>query len=131
MGKPGDGPLCIVEGFATGATIHEATGYPVAVAGFATNLLPVAQSIRGKLPDILLVVCADDDHATPGNPGRRKGTEAAATVGGVLALPDFGLHRPAGATDFNDLARLRGHKAVVASIEAALSSLRGEGGGHE
>lgn len=40
--------ICIAEGFATGATIHEATGYPVAVAFNAGNLESVAMAMRAK-----------------------------------------------------------------------------------
>jgi putative DNA primase/helicase len=82
--------LAICEGFATGATIHEATGYPVAVAFSAGNLMAVAQAIRAKFPDLPLILCADDDYLTPGNPGLTKATEAAHAVGGVVAVPDFG-----------------------------------------
>ena len=57
----GAAAFCIAEGFATGATIHEATGYPVAVAFNAGNLEPVAVSMRAKFPDLPLIVCADDD----------------------------------------------------------------------
>jgi putative DNA primase/helicase len=82
--------LAICEGFATGATIHEATGYPVAVAFSAGNLIAVAQAMRAKFPDLTLILCADDDHGTPGNPGLTKATEAARAVGGVVAIPEFG-----------------------------------------
>ena len=57
-------PLCIAEGFATGATIHEAAGYAVAVAMNAGNLQPVAQALRAKFPELVLILCADDDAAT-------------------------------------------------------------------
>jgi putative DNA primase/helicase len=40
--------ICIAEGFATGATIHEATGHPVAVAFNAGNLEAVAMAMRAK-----------------------------------------------------------------------------------
>ena len=81
--------LCIAEGFATGATIFEATGYPVAVAFNAGNLLAVARALREKFADLPLVLCADDDQHTPGNPGLTKATEAARAVGGLLAVPQF------------------------------------------
>lgn len=83
------GALCIAEGFATGATIHEATGYPVAVAFNAGNLFSVAQAMQAKFPKMKLILCADDDRRTPGNPGITKATEAARAVGGLLAIPDF------------------------------------------
>jgi putative DNA primase/helicase len=86
----GAAALCICEGFATGATIHEATGYPVAVAFSAGNLLAVAQAMRAKFPDLPIVLCADDDYQTAANPGLTKATEAARAVRGAVAVPDFG-----------------------------------------
>ncbi len=80
IGKP-NGALCIAEGYATGASIHEATRRAVAVAFNAGNLLPVASALRGEFPDLRLIVCADDDAKTPGNPGLTKAREAAQTVG--------------------------------------------------
>ena len=85
----GAAALCIAEGFATGATIHEATGYPVAVAFNAGNLLAVAKAMREKFPDLPLILCADDDRKTPGNPGLTKATEAARMVSGLLVIPEF------------------------------------------
>lgn len=81
--------LCIAEGFATGASIHEATGYPVAVAFNAGNLMAVAKAMRQKFPDLPLILCADDDRHTPENPGLMKATEAARAVGGLLVIPEF------------------------------------------
>jgi putative DNA primase/helicase len=118
IGQPDD-TLCIAEGYATGASIFEATGYAVAVAFNAANLLPVARALRTRFPGLRLILCADDDAATQGNPGRTKAGEAAQAVGGFLAIPEFGDARPVGATDFNDLHRLAGPAAVRACIEAA------------
>jgi putative DNA primase/helicase len=115
----GAAALVICEGFATGATIHEATGYPVAVAFSAGNLLAVAQSMRAKFSDLPLIVCADND-LTAGNPGLTKATEAARAVGGVVAVPAFGADRREKDTDFNDLAALHGLEAVTRVITGAL-----------
>ena len=120
IGKP-DGVLCIAEGFATGASIHEATGYAVAVAFDAGNLQPTAKALREKFPDMQLILCADDDYRTDGNPGMTKAKETAQAVGGLLAVPDFGPDRPEGATDFNDLHQAQGLAAVARCIEAALT----------
>lgn len=111
--------LCIAEGFATGATIREATGYPVAVAFNAGNLLPVATALRGKFPELPLILCADDDHRAENNPGLTKATEAARAVNALLANPDFGADRPEGATDFNDMAAHCGREAVERAIAGA------------
>jgi putative DNA primase/helicase len=120
IGKPdGAKALCVAEGFATGATIHEATGLPVAVAFNAGNLAAAARALRERFPALSLILCADDDCRTEGNPGITKATEAARAVGGLLAVPDFGSDRPDGATDFNDLAQHRGHEAVERAIEGA------------
>jgi putative DNA primase/helicase len=118
IGQP-DGTLCFAEGYATGASIHEATGHAVAVAFNAGNLLSVARTLRAKFPDMRLIGCADDDAMTVGNPGLSKAGEAAQAVSGLLAVPDFGAQRPGGATDFNDLHRHAGPAAVRACIEAA------------
>lgn len=118
IGKP-DGVLIVCEGYATGASIHEATGHAVAVAFNAGNLRTVAESLRAKHPALKIILAADDDADTLGNPGLTKATEAARTVGGYLARPDFGSNRPDGATDFNDLHQTIGADAVCACIEAA------------
>jgi len=104
---------------ATAASLHEATGHTVVVAFHAGNLGAVTVALRARYHGGRIVVCADDDHLTPGNPGRAHAIEAARTVGGAVAVPDFGDDRPADATDFNDLARLRGLSAVLTAIETA------------
>lgn len=120
----GDGTLLIAEGFATAASLHEATGYPATVAFNTGNLKPVAQLLRKKLPKARLVFCADDDRQTAAdtgnNPGITAATEAALAVSGWLAVPDFGQERPKGATDFNDLHQAAGPEAVKKSVAAAV-----------
>ncbi|WP_395024776.1 hypothetical protein [Comamonas odontotermitis] len=108
------GRLLIAEGYATAATLHEQTGYAVAVAFNCGNLLPVAQMLRAKYPCLTLVLCADDDWTTEGNPGLTAASAAAHAVGGLLAVPDFsGLDRQGGDTYFNDLQRLAGRVEVM------------------
>ena len=79
--------LCICEGYATGATLYEATGHAVAVAFDAGNLLHVAKALHGKFPRLALVIAADNDAETPGNPGLTAATAAARAVGAALAVP--------------------------------------------
>lgn len=88
IGRPVDA-LLLCEGYATAATVFEATGRACAVAFNAGNLLPVARVLRAKFPRLRIVVCADNDAATPGNPGLTKATEAARAVQGFVALPRF------------------------------------------
>ena len=117
MGQP-DGALIVCEGYATGASLHKATGHAVAVAFYAGNLETVALDLRAKYPALLLIVAADDDHLTDGNPGMTKAKEAALAVGGVVATPLFKDGRPDKATDFNDLHQLEGLEAVKACIDS-------------
>lgn len=132
IGNLKDAPvLCICEGFATGVTIHEATGYPVAVAFNAGNLESVAGGLHEKFPELDLMICADDDFSTEGNPGLTTGTKTARAVGGLLAIPDFGPDRREGMTDFNDMARLRGLEAVKRAIVGVATSVADQGGGDE
>lgn len=112
--------LCLCEGFATGASIFEATGHPVAVAFNDGNLELVAKAMREKFPDVKIIVCADDDYKTNGNSGLTKATVAAQSIGGFLAVPVFGDDRPDGATDYNDLLAHRGLEAVAECIERAV-----------
>ncbi len=109
--------LCIAEGFATSAAIHESTGYPVAVAFNAGNLLAVAKAMRRKFPILPLILCADDDYKTDGNPGLTKAKAAASAVNGMLAIPEFGENRPEWATDFNDMFKIKGLDAVRYCID--------------
>ena len=112
--------ILICEGYATGASLHEASGIPVVVAFDAGNLKPVAQALRAAHPGSTLCLCADDDAETEGNPGLTKATEAAGAVAGRLIVPDFGANRPETVSDFNDLATLHGLDAVSVVIEAAI-----------
>src|SRR3982074_1009252 len=66
-------------------------------------------------------MCADDDAGTTGNPGVTKATAAALSVGGTLAMPDFGGNRPEGVSDLNDMSALVGVNAVKGAVEGALS----------
>lgn len=111
----GDVPACICEGFATAASVHEATGRAVAIAFNAGNLLSAAQALRAKRPGVTFVLCADNDVGSDVNTGVKAATEAARAIGGLLAVcPSID-----GKTDFNDLASARGAEAIKAAIQAA------------
>lgn len=83
------GCIYLAEGYATGATVHAATGHAVAVCFNAGNLRAVALALRAKFPDLALVIAADNDVATPGNPGVTAAFEAAAAAGALVAVPDL------------------------------------------
>jgi len=79
------GTLFIAEGFATAATIHEATNRPCAVAYSASNLPNVAEtfrSIHGTSQDIVIV--ADNDAS---GVGQKYADQAAAKHGARVVIP--------------------------------------------
>jgi P4 family phage/plasmid primase-like protien len=113
--------LLVVEGFATGASIHEATGLPVFVAFDAGNLEPVGQALRQKFPEANIAFCADNDAFKPANAGIEKATAAAKAVFGQVILPRFAdtSSRP---TDFNDLHCLDGLDEVKRQITRGIET---------
>jgi putative DNA primase/helicase len=92
----GKGRLALVEGFATGASVHMATGWNVAVCFSASNLPKAAPYFRKKD----CVICADNDEA-----GLRYGEIAQKELSCLLKYPSEGV-------DFNDLHVLKGLEEV-------------------
>ncbi len=127
-GNPdGAAVLLVAEGYATAASLHQATGHPCAVAFDAGNLAHVAKALRRMHPHALLVLCADDDQATEArtgtNPGRAKAEAVALAVGGAVALP--ASPADAGAPqnrDFNDMHQDHGLDAVRAAVQSAIDA---------
>ena len=48
------------------------------------------QEVYFARPTLRLVIAADNDAATPGNPGVAHAFDAAAAAGALVAVPDFG-----------------------------------------
>ena len=109
--------IVICEGFATGASIFEATGYRVRCGFNCGNLKEVAITSKEEYPKAHIIIAGDDDHNTKGNPGRIKAIEAASSIDTSVVFPDFGENRPEKATDFNDLHCLNGLDAVRKCFE--------------
>jgi putative DNA primase/helicase len=126
IGEP-RGVICVGEGFATMATVHEATGHGAVAAINKSSLLAVAQSFRRRFPAAKIVLCADDDWMREGNPGLTDARAAAEAVGGGVAVPEFGEGRGEKDTDFNDMARVAGRDAVSRLLERAYAG-KPEGG---
>jgi putative DNA primase/helicase len=101
---PETGELYLAEGWATAATVARELRLPVAAAMNAGNLLPVAKAIRAARPRLALVLAADNDHRTPGNPGMTAAAEAARAASGALTWPRVCLEHGCNCTDFNDVA---------------------------
>lgn len=140
IGQP-EGTLCIAEGYATGATILDATGYAVAIAFDAGNLLPVAELMRRKFPTVRILVCADNDQWTSlkrdgkdiPNPGVTLATEAARAIGGQVVVPEFtpeqieafAAEHGKNPTDWNDLLLIAGPAAVREGIAGERANVVG------
>lgn len=147
--------LCLVaEGYATAATLFEATGIPVAIAFDAGNLLPVAQNLHKRYPQAKLIFCADDDYLQKcaacgkmtrvesslcthcnephkkSNAGIAAASTAAFAVGGSWIAPVFSEDRGVRKlTDFNDLQQIESVAVVRAQIEAHLLDINVRFGG--
>lgn len=100
------GVVLLGEGYATCATSHAASGIPTVVAFDANNLLPVARAIVQANPKVKILVLADDDYLTEGNPGEKAASRVALELGNRCKWlkPEFpGDRKGKKLTDFNDL----------------------------
>ena len=117
---PGTDNIALCEGFATGSSIAEATGWEVLVCFNSGNLVEIARLLAESKPyGRKIVVCADNDlwttrhDDTEYNPGVESGGKAAEILSASLLVPEFTadnlLKKP---TDFNDLAVMEGVDAL-------------------
>lgn len=121
--------ILMVEGYATGASVHQATGLPVAVAFDAGNIKDAALAIKRQMPHVKLTICADNDAriSDDRNVGVLKAKEAAAAVGAKVVVADFSKsEQERRLTDFNDLHQTRGLGAVRDSIMAKVNEAEAE-----
>ena len=115
LDKLADAPVIVIaEGYATAATIKEATELPAVVSAFDSgNLKSVTKALHEKYPHIPMMIAADDDKhlelTKDINPGKEKAMEAAKAVNGLIILPTFAPNEqsenPRKFSDFNDMAR--------------------------
>ncbi|WP_051304959.1 DUF927 domain-containing protein [Chitinilyticum litopenaei] len=114
--------VLLCEGWATGCSLHEATGQPVIVAWNAGNLVRTAERLAADLPEIALRVCGDADASDVGQQAARKAAEAHGMA--VWCVPPFTLEQRQHSvaqgkdwpSDFNDLHQLAGLDAVRAAL---------------
>lgn len=110
--------IYLTEGFATAASIYEATGKSIVVCFTASNLVHVATLLKEKYSDRTFVICGDDDtwarrpNGELWNPGREKAEEAAKRTLGTAVFPSFAKSEEGKTTDFNDLFAREGAQAV-------------------
>lgn len=128
--------LVMAEGYATAASIYEATGKPVIIAFDAGNMVAVAERLAQKLPQNVPVVIAVDNDAS--QTGIKKARQAAALLGdrATAIQPEFSMTliqqyqkgkgvdekgRPPLPSDFNDLHQLAGLEAVRQTFKEGIN----------
>src|SRR4051794_8368519 len=123
--QPGE-PVVIAEGFATAATVREATGLATVAAFDSGNLMEVARAYRERDPQLPIIFAADNDHHLPRrepplpNVGLEKAAEAAEAVRGIVLAPSFPPSD--NGTDWNDFAARHGEAAVRTQVQVELAS---------
>lgn len=103
------GGIVVCEGFATGATIREATNghFGVVCAMTSHNLLDVAKAVSEKYPDKPLIIAGDNDRFNVnGNVGRLTAEAVAKELGAKVVIPEFQENDRG--SDFNDLKKSEG-----------------------
>ncbi|MEI8124529.1 MAG: AAA family ATPase [Parachlamydiaceae bacterium] len=99
--------IYVSEGYATGSSVYEASGWPTIVAFDCHNIDPVVRNLKKLYPRHHIVIAADDDHNTSGNPGKTKALAAAKKHQCKVILPIFPddqkFKEEMPLTDFNDL----------------------------
>ncbi|HHY7900413.1 TPA: LPD7 domain-containing protein [Escherichia coli] len=125
FGTPENGrPLLFAEGYATAASLHEATGLPVLMTVDAGNMIDVAENARQIWTDSPFVFCADNDHQRKINKGVSSAQKAAASTHGEVIIPAFTeAEKAQGLTDFNDLDASRGRDAFQHVMNAQLKHI--------
>jgi len=113
-------PIVLVEGFATGASIQKATNLPVLMTIDKDNLAEVADIIRAKYPEKILIIAGDNDIKRELEGKKNEGKEKALGIVEKLGLdlcyamlPHFTDEEiKKEYSDWNDLAISRGLTAV-------------------
>ncbi len=116
-GSGGSKYLYLVEGLATGISVWLALDRQaeVRVCFGAFNLVNVAEAFSQRYPG-RIVICADNDRLTAGNPGLTNALKAAKAVGGRVTLATFG--EGDSGTDFNDVHQAKGLEEVCRQLKS-------------
>ena len=111
-GTTGNKQICICEGFATGASINEATGYTVVVAMSASNMAEVSNHFSKKSE---IILCCDNDSTKKDNIGIETGKTIKQKINCEMVFPE-GIE----GSDFNDLASEKGLEFVADTIKKSV-----------
>lgn len=116
IGKPKDNKIIVCEGFATGASIHEATGQAVAIAIDCGNLEPVTKALLKKYPSYDISIAADNDiKENAPNTGLNEAKRISKLYNINVYIPNYKDSQEK--CDFNDLMIKEGLEAVKKVFE--------------
>ncbi|HGL4551089.1 VapE domain-containing protein [Acinetobacter baumannii] len=111
IGNPDKRTIAIVEGYATGLSVYEATGWAVMVAFDCGNLMNVAKIARDHFPQSEIIIAGDNDANGAGN----KAAEAAGkAINARVILPSVE------GQDWNDVHVCEGLESVQAQLMSHL-----------
>lgn len=117
--------ICISEGYATGASWHEATLYPTIIAFDSGNLSAVTQAIQSRYPLHRILIVGDDDIGSKINVGRQKAMHAAEANNCLCIFPEFkSQHCDSKGkyfTDFNDLHISHGLEEIRLQLKTMIA----------
>ena len=123
-------PILYAEGYATAASLHQATGIPVVMTVDAGNMVTVSRNLKALYPDTAHIILGEDDFTKTDNKGLNKAREAAAAIDGTYIIPQFTESERAQAfagtgsfSDFNDIHSSRGLDAVCDQLSPVLDPL--------
>ncbi len=122
----GGGKIAVCEGYATAASVYEATKIASACAFGVDNVIPVAEALIQKGYEAFCVFDNDRAGQDGANKAEKRGIRA------IVPSFDGVAEREDKDNDYNDLARLVGGEAVKRQIDEALSQplpqvIEGEG----
>ena len=117
-------PILVVEGFATGVSVYQATEQATVVTFGTTNLKNVVPKLKKRYPNSSITIAGDSDDA-----GKKAAEEAAKINGCKIAYPTFPEDKRKGHDDpddkdykdFNDLHKVSGLQEVKNQIAKAFS----------
>lgn len=110
-------PIIITEGFATGASVYEATKRPVCVAFDCGNLIHVARALITKYNTTDIIIAADNDWEKTPNAGRKHAAIATRALHIKAIIPPISTP---GLSDFNDIHCTFGLNKVRNIIETGI-----------
>lgn len=117
----------ICEGFATSASVYEATKSPTIMGVDAGNLEIIVTSIKEKYPKMNIIIAGDNDIKKELNGNKNVGKETALGIQKKypeikVVLPNFtNEESQKGLSDFNDLMKSRGLEEIKKQLKEQIA----------